>query len=168
MGNWVYFWTQYKSFQLYKQRVRVWLQLPWGSRLMSVIKLAACNYGFEKEVILTHCIINKASREQRLCHYYISIPANEMFCFVQRWDSFLFSIGRSFLLLRHSMGKAVKYGDKFSRMINFKWKKLIPPKKEIDPQLQLFWLWIVWLLMKYITNRKKNLNLEPNPSSSMC
>lgn len=99
LGNWVYFWTQYKSFQLYKQKVRVWLQLPWGSRLMSVIKLAACNYGFEKEVILTHCIINKASREQRLCHYYISIHAIEMF-FVQRWDSFLFSIGRSFFVIK--------------------------------------------------------------------
>ena len=51
---------------------------------MSVIKLAACNYGFEKEFILTHCIINKTSREQRLGHYYISIHENEIFCFVQR------------------------------------------------------------------------------------
>ena len=29
---------------------------------MCVIKLAACNYGFEKAFILAHCIANKASQ----------------------------------------------------------------------------------------------------------
>lgn len=132
MSNWIYFWNEYNtSLQLKKQKVRVQLQLPWGSRLMYVIKLASCNYGFEKEFILTH-IINIASLGTEVMSSLHKYPC--------KWDSLFYSEMRLififywkvFFALNVLHWQTSQYEDKFSRMLNFKWKKLISKSSLVD------------------------------------
>lgn len=103
---------------------------------MCVIKLASCNYGFEKEFILTH-IINIASLGTEVMSSLHKYPC--------KWDSLFYSEVRLIFIFYWKVSFALnvlhwqtsQYEDKFSRMLNFKWKKLID-QLSIMPAFILF------------------------------